>query len=130
MGDACECEGDFDCDGDVDGIDSARFKADLGRNALFNPCTDSDDPCEGDFDCDGDVDGVDSRRFKADLGRTPLNRPCPECVPGDGCGYRTEPDSCVEYCDQRTPAGCWCDASCVMQGDCCPDACAVCGYCP
>jgi len=32
------CNGDFDCDGDVDGIDAALFKLDFGRNPFSNPC--------------------------------------------------------------------------------------------
>jgi hypothetical protein len=38
LGDACECEGDFDCDGDVDGSDANLFKRDFGRSILKNPC--------------------------------------------------------------------------------------------
>ncbi|MBW2554827.1 MAG: hypothetical protein JRE20_11970 [Deltaproteobacteria bacterium] len=30
-GDACECEGDFESDGDVDGTDAVKFKADFFR---------------------------------------------------------------------------------------------------
>lgn len=38
IGDACECEGDFNADGDVDGTDASQFKADFGRNPINNPC--------------------------------------------------------------------------------------------
>ena len=38
VGDACDCEGNFDCDGDVDGTDAMKFKEDFGRNLLKNPC--------------------------------------------------------------------------------------------
>ena len=38
-GDACECEGNFDCDEDQDGGDAAAFKADFGRSGFKNPCT-------------------------------------------------------------------------------------------
>ena len=38
IGDVCECEGDFDCDGDCDGTDAAKFKADFGRSTFGNPC--------------------------------------------------------------------------------------------
>jgi len=34
------CEGNFDCDGDVDGTDAAVFKTDFGRSAFKNPCPD------------------------------------------------------------------------------------------
>ena len=57
------CEGDFDCDGDVDGSDLAVFAADFGR-------TDCSNDCEGDFDTDNDVDGSDLAVFAADFGRT------------------------------------------------------------
>ena len=32
------CNGDFDCDVDVDGTDAAKFKEDFGRSPFFNPC--------------------------------------------------------------------------------------------
>ena len=38
IGDACECEGDLDCDGDQDGSDAAKFKEDFGRSSFNNPC--------------------------------------------------------------------------------------------
>jgi hypothetical protein len=38
VGDACDCEGNFDCDADVDGSDAMKFKEDFGRNTLKNPC--------------------------------------------------------------------------------------------
>jgi hypothetical protein len=38
IGDVCECEGDFDCDGDVDGTDAAFFKTDFGRSVFSIPC--------------------------------------------------------------------------------------------
>ena len=57
------CEGDFNCDNDVDGSDLAVFAADFGR-------TDCSGDCEGDFDGDNDVDGSDLAVFAADFGRT------------------------------------------------------------
>lgn len=87
IGDACDCEGDFDCDGDVDGLDNLLFQGDFGRDLNTNhPCTDFD-PCNGDFDCDGDVDGVDMFLFRADSGRNAYSNPCPDCVEGDWCTY-------------------------------------------
>jgi len=77
-GDACECEGDFEPDGDVDGSDGFKFKADFFRkDCSTNP------PCNGDFNCDGDVDGSDAFKFKADFFR----KDCPSCVEGDYCVY-------------------------------------------
>ncbi len=58
------CEGDFDNDGDVDGIDAAVF----GRYFGFVSCNTT--VCEGDFDMDNDVDGFDAAVFSADFGRT------------------------------------------------------------
>jgi len=37
------CEGDFNCDCDVDGSDAAVFKSDFGRSPFFFPCP----PCQG-----------------------------------------------------------------------------------
>ena len=76
-GDACECEGDFEPDGDVDGTDALNFKADFYRN----DCSELN-PCNGDFNCDGDVDGTDTLMFKADFFR----KDCPSCG-GWPCGY-------------------------------------------
>ncbi len=86
IGDTCECEGDFDCDGDVDGTDTSFFKLYFGRNLLFYPC-DEINPCNGDFDCDNDCDGTDAALFKSDFGRSSFNNPCPACVVGDWCVY-------------------------------------------
>jgi len=85
--DACECEGDFDNDLDVDGTDTTVFLDDIGRFSSNNPCT-ALDPCNGDFDCDGDVDGTDTTKFLEDLGRFSFNNPCPQdCQTGDWCVY-------------------------------------------
>lgn len=63
---ACQwvyCNGDFDCDLDIDGSDLSVFAADFGR-------TDCNNDCEGDFDGDNDVDGSDLAVFAANFGRT------------------------------------------------------------
>jgi len=115
-GDICECEGDFDGDGDVKDEDISLFKDDMGRWAMVDPCsicitgssipypdtnacqTDADcgvsgecgpdplNPCYGDFDCDGDVKDEDISLFKSDMGRFPGYRPCPPCS-GVTCSY-------------------------------------------
>ena len=69
------CEGNFDCDQDVDGTDAILFKTDFGRSPFSNPCPPYDEPfpCNpcpyGMIDCgtkcvdpqtDGDFCGVDS----------------------------------------------------------------------
>ena len=71
-GDACECEGDFGGDGDVDGTDAVTFKGDFFRK----DCSTIPPPCNGDFECDGDVDGSDAVKFKADFFR----KDCPSCT--------------------------------------------------
>jgi hypothetical protein len=86
IGDACDCEGNFDCDQDVDGTDASDFKDDFGRSMFLNPCT-NPLPCNGDFDCDSDVDGTDARVFKEDFGRSMFQDPCPSCVQGTWCSY-------------------------------------------
>ena len=86
-GNACECEGNFDGDGDVDGTDASTFKADFGRGGYNRPCI-NEDPCRGDFKCDTDVDGTDASLFKEDFGRGGYNDPCPSCPPTDPlCDY-------------------------------------------
>ena len=69
-GDACECEGDFEPDGDVDGSDAVKIKQDFFRK----DCNELD-LCNGDFECDGDVDGTDAVNFKLDFFR----KDCPSC---------------------------------------------------
>lgn len=86
IGNACDCEGNFNCDADVDGSDAFSFKADFGRTIILNPCTNAS-PCDGDFSCDGDVDGTDASLFKSDFGRSAVQNPCPACVSGNWCGY-------------------------------------------
>ena len=88
IGDACECEGNFNCtvDQDVDGSDASIFKTDFGRSIILDPCTIAS-PCNGDFTCDGDVDGTDASLFKADFGRSSLQNPCPICSGGVWCSY-------------------------------------------
>ena len=78
QGDICECEGNFNCDDDVDGSDAIIFKEEFGRSPFFNPCTE-ENPCPADFDQDGDVDGSDALKFKEDFGRSEFDNPCPPC---------------------------------------------------
>jgi hypothetical protein len=85
-GDACECEGNFDCDQDCDGTDASTFKIDFGRSSFENPCN-SEPVCNGNFDCDLDVDGTDAALFKSDFGRSTFENPCPTCVVGTWCIY-------------------------------------------
>jgi predicted phosphodiesterase len=86
IGDACDCEGNFDGDEDCDGTDVAVFKADFGRSQLNTPCR-SGYPCNGDFSCDGDVDGTDAVLIKADFGRGQFNHACLSQLAGTWCSY-------------------------------------------
>ena len=84
---ACDCEGNFDADSDVDGSDGLIFKMDFGRSHFNNPC-EVTNPCNGDFDCDGDVDGNDASIFRDDFGRSPFNNPClPDCDVAECLNY-------------------------------------------
>jgi hypothetical protein len=78
IGDVCECEGNFDCDWDLDGGDAVKFKVDFGRSTFENPC-ETGNPCNGDFDCDRDVDGTDAAVFRSDFGRSQYYMPCRIC---------------------------------------------------
>jgi hypothetical protein len=78
IGNACDCEGNFDCNMSVDGMDAATFKVDYGRSEISEPCT-NEAPCNGDFSCNGNVDGLDAALFKSDFGRSGINNPCPAC---------------------------------------------------
>jgi hypothetical protein len=86
IGDVCDCEADFNCDGNVDATDVNSFLNDFGRSTFFNPCTNTD-PCNGDFDCNVNVDADDVTKFLEDFGRSVFNNPCPACVAGAWCIY-------------------------------------------
>jgi hypothetical protein len=85
-GDACECEGNFNDDTDVDSSDAATYKLDFGRSSMKNPCTNAL-TCNGDFTCDKDVDSSDAGTFKTDYGRSSLKNPCPICATDPWCVY-------------------------------------------
>jgi hypothetical protein len=65
IGDVCDCDGDFNLDGDVDGGDLKVVLDDVNRtDCLTGPV------CEADFDEDGDVGSKDDLpRFFEDFGR-------------------------------------------------------------
>jgi len=86
IGDACDCECDFDCSGGVDATDVGAFLTDFGRSTYFNPCTNAV-PCNGDIDCNVNVDADDVTLFLEDFGRSVFNNPCPACVEGAWCVY-------------------------------------------
>ena len=86
IGDACDCEGDFNCDGNVDAGDVSPFLADFGRSLFFNRCTNAV-PCNGDSNCDGNVDAPDVDKFLEDFGRGQFSNPCPNCGVGNWCVY-------------------------------------------
>jgi hypothetical protein len=86
IGDACDCEADFNCSSAVDGGDVGDFLANFGRSIFVNPCT-NEDQCLGDFNCDVDVDGGDVEKFLEDFGRSSFINTCPACVQEDWCVY-------------------------------------------
>ena len=90
IGDACDCECDFNCSGSVDATDVTSFLLDFGRNQYTpvppGPCSNSS-PCNGDVNCDGNVDATDVTFFLGDFGRNQFNNPCPACVVQDWCVY-------------------------------------------
>jgi len=86
IGDACDCEADFTCNGNVDASDVGAFLTHFGRSTFNNPCT-NENPCNGDFDCNVNVDALDVSKFLEDFGRSVFNNPCPACVPGAWCVY-------------------------------------------
>jgi hypothetical protein len=91
IGDACECECDFNCDRNVDSLDVDAFLTDFGRNQFTpdppGPCSNSS-PCNGDVNCDGNVDAIDVTNFLGDFGRNLFNDQCPPCATtGDWCAY-------------------------------------------
>ena len=88
IGDACDCEGDFDCNLSVDTTDVNLFLDDfLKRIAFSNPCT-NEDPCNGDFNCDTSVDVADVVIFLKDWNKRNIyNNPCPPCTGENWCIY-------------------------------------------
>jgi hypothetical protein len=86
IGDACDCEGDLNCDGNVDAGDVTAFLTDFARGHFFDPC-ENGNPCNGDINCDANVDALDIPKFLEDLGRNQFNNPCPSCVAGPWCVY-------------------------------------------
>lgn len=49
-----------------------------------------------------------------------------DCTEDCGCAAT---EGFLNGCDDQAPEGCWCDYYCVSFGDCCPDACTICGAC-
>ncbi len=41
----------------------------------------------------------------------------------------TTANMCSGFCDSQSSSGCYCDAFCAANGDCCLDTCSTCGYC-
>jgi len=88
IGDACDCEGNFDCDTDMDGSDMTKFIDNFGRGIGGRNSCSNESPCNGDFDCDTDVDGSDLRKFTEDFGRGIAGQnPCPRCINESWCEY-------------------------------------------
>ena len=86
IGDACDCEGNFNCDANLGSDDVTLFIADTGRNTYNDPCANGN-PCNGDFNCDGSVASDDVTMFIEDTGRNTYNNPCPICDGSAWCNY-------------------------------------------
>jgi hypothetical protein len=86
VGDACECEADFDCNGNVDADDITYFLWDFGRSEYYDPCT-NERWCYGDFDCNGAVDSDDLTKLLEDFGRGQYSNTCPVCEVRNWCEY-------------------------------------------
>jgi len=54
---------------------------------------------------------------------------CDDPIPPEGGEGGNSGGSCEGLCGESAPDGCYCDANCVNFGDCCFDACALCGHC-
>jgi hypothetical protein len=91
IGNACECEGDLDCDGDVDETDVSKFLEDFGRSIFYYPCSEAGTGSGvGDEDGDGipnDQDncwtmpngphgGFCAKQLNQNLFEIELNQPC------------------------------------------------------
>jgi hypothetical protein len=121
IGDACDCECDFDCSGRVDANDVTAFLGDFGRSTFNNPCTNAT-PCNGDVDCNANVDALDVNIFLEDFGRSQFNKPCPPCVVEDWCVYTTTTTTIYE-------SECFTSSDCQLGYCCCySDYCQV-GIC-
>lgn len=49
---------------------------------------------------------------------------------GEPPGALPDGYTCEGTCGAQAQGGCYCDDQCVQYGDCCPDACDLCGSCP
>ena len=86
IGDVCDCESDFLCNGSVDATDVTSFLTDFGRNQFNDPCA-NENPCSGDTDCSGGVDAADLTKLLEDFGRNQYFQPCPQCTGEMWCAY-------------------------------------------
>ncbi len=57
---------------------------------------------------------------------TPTPGPTPTPTPGPTPTPTPNNNSCVGYCGNKAPGGCWCDNLCDNYGDCCADKKAAC----
>ena len=56
-----------------------------------------------------------------------LKKPTPTPEPTVEPTHNPDPNSCVGYCNQKAPGGCWCDSLCKQYNDCCSDKVQACG---
>lgn len=89
-----------------------------------NDITEPGEECDGTDDtaCPGECSGSCECPTACGNGVCDAGETASTCGADCGCGAG---------CGGEAPDGCYCDASCVTFGDCCPDACAECGVsCP
>jgi len=82
----------------------------------FTDCSDSDCPaCLPETDCSDGVDNDSDGYSDCDDS---------DCAADPAC---INANSCVGWCGESAPGGCYCDESCSVIGDCCADVCNACG---
>jgi hypothetical protein len=125
-----DCEGECPCR--VEPCGDGTCDASIGESC--GTCTQDCGTCVvcGNGSCDASV-GESCETCEQDCG------PCSTC--GNGiCDNGESDDDCAQDCgcgapgqtcnsDDDAPAGCFCDDICFGHGDCCADACDVCGRC-
>ena len=120
------CETNADCD-DGDLCTENSCIADTGSCTAVN----IEGCCHYASDCDDGLAGtsddcVGNWCFNCGDGTCSSGETCTSCE--SDCGPCEQDGSCVNKCDQQS-GFCWCDWTCPDFGDCCPDACELCGYC-
>jgi len=140
--DSCSCP--VDCPDDPDSCSACECGG-LGGNCwcdelchlsdscCWNACADCDGcpPECGDGECE---EGEDCQSCPGDCGECCGNGICDAKYKENSCSCLEDclddPNSCSACECGDTGGNCQCDADCVQQGNCCPNACGLCGACP